>query len=156
MKVGKIYYQILKKWSMNCDRKNKLSLQLENLDNKPKLQAEKKGQISESLRISEQERSEIESVINSTDIKIENLRWIGPNSRTVNSNQREKSKFRATIEGLKTRKNDLIDRINSELNLTENNILENSNLFGKEELPDAVNQEDMLDKKKQEREKLDQ
>ena len=60
----------------------------------------------------------------------------------------------ATIEGLKTRKNDLIDRINSELNLTENNILENSNLFGKEELPDAVNQEDMLDKKKQEREKL--
>ena len=31
---------------------------------------------------------------------------------------------------------------------------ENSNLFGAEELPDAVNQEDLLDKKKQEREKL--
>ena len=41
----------------------------------------------------------------------------------------------------------MIDRINSELNLTEENILENSNLFGKEELPDAVNQEDLLDKK---------
>jgi len=49
---------------------------------------------------------------------------------------------------------DLIDRINSELNLTEENILENSNLYGAEELPDAVNQEDLLDKKKQEREKL--
>ena len=49
---------------------------------------------------------------------------------------------------------DLVDRINSELNLNEDNILENSNLFGKEELPDAVNQEDLLDKKKQEREKL--
>ena len=60
----------------------------------------------------------------------------------------------ATIEGLKKRKNDLIDRINSELNLKEENILENSNLFGVEELPDAVNQEDLLDKKKQEREKL--
>ena len=60
----------------------------------------------------------------------------------------------ATIEGLKKRKNDIVDRINSELNLTEENILENSNLFGKEELPDAVNQEDLLDKKKQEREKL--
>ena len=34
------------------------------------------------------------------------------------------------------------------------NILENSNLNGVEELPDAVNQEDLLDKKKQEREKL--
>ena len=34
------------------------------------------------------------------------------------------------------------------------NILENSNLFGEEELPDAINQEDLLDKRKQEREKL--
>ena len=39
------------------DRKNKLSLQLENLESQPKLQAEKKGQISEGLRIAEQERS---------------------------------------------------------------------------------------------------
>ena len=38
--------------------------------------------------------------------------------------------------------------------MTEENILENSNLNGIEELPDAVNQEDLLDKKKQEREKL--
>ena len=36
----------------------------------------------------------------------------------------------ATIEGLKKRKNDLVDRVISELNLSENNILENSNLFG--------------------------
>ena len=60
----------------------------------------------------------------------------------------------ATIEGLKKRKDDLIDRINSELNLNEENILESSNLFGAEELPDAVIQEDLLDKKKQERERL--
>ena len=56
------------------DRKNKLSLQLENLESQPKLQAEKKGQISEGLRIAEQERSENDSVINSKDIEIENLR----------------------------------------------------------------------------------
>ena len=48
----------------------------------------------------------------------------------------------------------MIDRITSELNLTEENILENSNLYGAEDLPDAVNQEDLLDKKRQEREKL--
>ena len=60
----------------------------------------------------------------------------------------------ATIEGLQKRKSDLLDRINSELNLSEDNILENSNLNGVEELPDAIDQEDALDKKKQERESL--
>ena len=57
MKVGKIYYQILKKWLTELtERKNKLNLQLEKLDNQPKLQAEKKGQISEGLRISEKKK----------------------------------------------------------------------------------------------------
>ena len=41
-----------------------------------------------------------------------------------------KASSRATIEGLQKRKSDLLDRINSELNLTEDNILENSNLNG--------------------------
>ena len=49
---------------------------------------------------------------------------------------------------------DLLDRIESELNLNENNILEKSNLNGVEELPDAVEQEEKLDAKKREREKL--
>ncbi len=137
------------------ERKNKLNFQLEKLDNQPKLQAEKKGQISEGLRISEQERNENESVIDSTDKKIETLRTELNNIQEQSIQIRErKASSGATIEGLKKRKNDLIDRISSELNLTEDNILENSDLFGKDELPDAVNQEDLLDKKKQEREKL--
>ncbi len=137
------------------ERKNKLNLQLEKLDNQPKLQAEKKGQISESLRISEKEKDENETIINATDQKIETLR------AQLNQIQEESIQIRerkassgATIEGLKKRKTDLVDRIYSDLNLSEENILENSNLFGKEELPDAVNQEDLLDKKKQERERL--
>ena len=137
------------------ERKVKLNSQLEKLDNQPKLQAEKKGQISEGLRISEKEKVENELFINSTDEKIETLR------NQLNEIQEQSIQIRerkassgATIEGLKKRKNDLVDRIISELNLSEENILENSNLFGIEELPDAVNQEDLLDKKKQEREKL--
>ena len=46
------------------ERKNKFNLQLEKLDNQPKLQAEKKGQISEGLRISEKEKNENETIIN--------------------------------------------------------------------------------------------
>jgi len=137
------------------ERKSKLNLQLEKLDNQPKLQAEKKGQISEGLRISEQEKTENESFINSTDEKIELLRSQLNEIQEQSIQIRErKASSGATIEGLKKRKNDLVDRINSELNLSEENILENSNLFGKEELPNSVNQEDLLDKKKQEREKL--
>ncbi len=137
------------------DRKNKLNEQRDKLDNQPKFQAEKKGQISENLRISENEKNENEQIINDTDEKIDTLR------NQLNEIQEQSIQIRerkassgATIEGLKKRKNDLVDRVISELNLTEENILENSNLFGVEELPDAVNQEDLLDKKKQEREKL--
>jgi len=137
------------------DRKNKLNLQLEKLDNEPRLQAEKKGQISEGLRIAKEEKTKNESIIFVTDEKIENLRTQLNEIQEQSIQIRErKASSGATIEGLKKRKNDLLDRITSELNLTEENILENSDLFGKEEQPDAVNQEDLLDKKKQEREKL--
>ncbi len=137
------------------DRKNKLNMQLEKLDNQPKLQAEKKGQISEGLRISEKEKEDNETIIHSTDEKIDTLRAQLNEVQEQSIQIRErKASSGATIEGLKKRKNDLIDRITSELNLTEENILENSSLYGAEDLPDAVNQEDLLDKKRQEREKL--
>ena len=130
------------------ERKNKFNLQLEKLDNQPKVQAEKKGQISENLRISDQEKKENEKIINETDEKIETLRSKLNEIQEQSIQIRErKASSGATIEGLKKRKNDLIDRINSELNLNEENILESSNLYGIEELPDAVNQEDLLDKK---------
>jgi chromosome segregation protein len=137
------------------ERKNRFNSQLEKLDNQPKIQAEKKGQISENLRISEEEKTVNEKIINDTDQKIENLRGQLNEIQEQSIQIRErKASSSATIEGLNKRKNDLIDRINSELNLNEENILENSNLFGIEEMPDPVNQEDLLDKKKQEREKL--
>ncbi len=136
-------------------RKNSLTDQLEILDNQPKIQAEKKGQISENLRNSEEEKEENEKIINDTDEKIDSLRTKLNEIQEQSIQIRErKASSGATVEGLRKRKNDLIDRITSELNLTEENILENSNLNGVEELPDAVNQEDLLDKKKQERDKL--
>ena len=137
------------------DRKKKLADQLKELDNQPRLQAERKGQISENLRISDNEKIDNESIIEQTDKQIETLRL------ELNEIQEQSIKIRerkassgATIEGLQKRKSDLLDRINSELNLTEENILQNSNLNGVEELPNAIDQEDSLDKKKQEREKL--
>jgi chromosome segregation protein len=92
-------------------------------------------------------------VIEETDKQIENLRSQLNEIQEQSIQIRErKASSGATIEGLQKRKSDLLDRINSELNLTEENILENSNLNGIEDLPNAVDQEDSLDKKKQERE----
>jgi chromosome segregation protein len=137
------------------DRKNKLLDQLKELDNQPKIQAERKGQISENLRISNKEKIDNDSVIEETDKQIENLRSQLNEIQEQSIQIRErKASSGATIEGLQKRKSDLLDRINSELNLTEENILENSNLNGVEDLPNPVDQEDTLDKKKQEREKL--
>ncbi|MDB2398279.1 chromosome segregation protein SMC [Candidatus Pelagibacter bacterium] len=137
------------------DRKNKLLDQLKELDNQPKIQAERKGQISENLRISNKDKIDNDSVIDETDKQIENLRSQLNEIQEQSIQIRErKASSGATIEGLQKRKSDLLDRINSELNLTEENILENSNLNGVEDLPNPVDQEDTLDKKKQEREKL--
>jgi chromosome segregation protein len=47
-----------------------------------------------------------------------------------------------------------MDRVDAELNLNENNLLENSNLNKIEKFPDAVTQEEELDAKKRERDKL--
>ena len=137
------------------DRKNKLTNQLTELDNQPKIQAERKGQISENLRISDKEKIDNDSIIEETDQRIESLRTQLNEIQEQSIQIRErKASSGATIEGLNKRKNDLLDRISSELNLTEENILENSNLNGIEELPNAVDQEDALDIKKQERERL--
>ena len=136
-------------------RKGKLSKQLSDLENQPRVQAERKGQISENLRISDKEKIDNEAIIDETDQKIEMLRTQLNEIQEQSIQIRErKASSGATIEGLQKRKNDLLDRISSELNLNEDNILENSNLNGVEELPNPVDQEDALDKKKQEREKL--
>ncbi len=137
------------------ERKKNFNYQLEKLDSRPKIQAEKKGQISENLRISDKEKNENEKIIEDIDKKIEILRSQLNEIQEQSIQIRErKASSGATIEGLKKRKNDLIDRINSELNLTEENILQNSNLNGLEDFPNHIDQEDLLDKKKQAREKL--
>ncbi len=137
------------------DRKQKLIKKLEELEKQPQSQAEKKGQISESLRLAEKEKIENEEIIEKTDIKISNLNSELNKTKEDTIQIRErKASSGATIEGLKKRKNDLLDRVESELRLNENNILEFSNLEKNEEFPDAVTQEELLDEKKRIREKL--
>ena len=136
-------------------RKNKLSEKLNKLDTEPQTQAEKKGQISESLRTSEIEKQEDETTINEIDKKINSLRsdLSSTQEKMIQIRERRASSS-ATISGLKQRRNDLLERIQTELNLNENNILEFSDLKKMENLPDTIEQEELLDARKREREKL--
>jgi chromosome segregation protein len=137
------------------ERKNKLLSQLNDRDQQPKVQAEKKGQITEGLRIAEKEKTENEIIIDETDKKINSLRFELNEVQEKSIQIRErKASSGATIDGLKKRKDDLLERVQSELNLEEKNILKNSNLKEIEKLPDSIAQEEILDEKKREREKL--
>ena len=137
------------------ERKQKLTNKLEELERQPQSQAEKKGQISENLRISEKEKNENESFIEEIDKKIAELRNELNSTKESSIEIRErKASSGATIEGLNKRRNDLLERVDTELNLNEKNILEFSNLEKEEEFPDAVTQEELLDSKKRERDKL--
>ena len=137
------------------ERKNKNLKQLEILENKPKSQAEKKGQLTESLRISELDRDKYYKIIeegeHNISVKRNKLNDIKESSIGI---RERKASSAATIEGLNKRKSDLLERIDDELNLNENNLFEFSNLQLDQELPDSLEQEELLDKKKREREKL--
>jgi len=137
------------------ERKNKQIIKLENLEKQPQTQAEKKGQVSENLRISEQEKNENEAIIDQVDSKINELRnELGSTKESSIEIRERKASSGATIDGLKKRREDLLDRVQDELNLNENNLLEYSNLDSNDEFPDALSQEELLDEKKRERDKL--
>ncbi len=137
------------------DRKQKLNNKLDELERQPQSQAEKKGQISENLRLSEREKNDNENLIDEIDKKISELREQLNFTKESSIEIRErKASSGATIDGLNKRRNDLLERVDTELNLNEKNILEFSNLEKMDEFPDAVTQEEILDAKKREREKL--
>ena len=85
-------------------RKSKLSTKLDELGNQPQSQAEKKGKLSENLRISEQEKKDNEIIVDELDNKINNLRdklnFTKENSIEI---RERKASSGATIDGLNKR-----------------------------------------------------
>ena len=137
------------------DRKAILNEKLLDLEKQPNVNAEKKGQISENLRISENEKVSNETKIITLEQQLEKdknrLNEIKESSISV---REKRASANATIVGLNKRKSDLIDRVESELNIKEEGLLEFSNLDKEDEFPDTVTQEELLDKKKRDRDNL--
>ena len=105
--------------------------------------------------MSEKDKQENQIIIDQIDNKIIELRNELDSTKESTIEIRErKASSGATIDGLLKRKDDLIERVKTDLSLNENNLLEFSNLKNSEELPDSVAQEELLDAKKRDREKL--
>ena len=137
------------------ERQTKFSNKLEEFENQPQSQAEKKGKISENLRLSENDRNESEIYINQLENEIIDLRrQLSAKKESSIEIRERKASSGATIDGLNKRRIDLLDRIEDDLKLKEVDLLEFSNLEKLENLPDALTQEELLDEKKRQRDKL--
>ena len=121
----------------------------------PEKIAIQKGQLIQSENDTKKDLEEISNNLSSAETKYNE---INSNIQAVQEkmiNAREKrARSIATEEGLKIRKKDLSERIAHELNIEEENLLKFSDLENADKLPDPVEQEEKLDKKKRQRESL--
>ena len=137
------------------ERKENINSKLLELENKPQTQAERRGEISENLRISEIDSEANNKKTEDLDNEIFNLRnQLNAKKESSIEIRERKASSGATIDGLNKRRQDLLERVQDELNIDENNLLNFSNLKDLGNYPDSLTQEELLDEKKRERDKL--
>jgi len=136
-------------------RIDKIKIDLENIAKLPETIAIKKGQIMQNTLNTESEKQNLSEALVKGE---EEYQQINKQLKTVEqkmmSARENKARSGATLEGLEKRKKDLIYNIKNDLNVDSENLLNNSDLKDNENLPNVIEQEDKLDAKKNEREKL--
>ena len=136
-------------------RIEKIKIDLENISKVPEKIAVKKGQLIESTNNTENEKQNL-----STDlIKSEKeYQEINKQLKTVEQKmmlaRENKARSGATLEGLEKRKKDLISSLKNDLNIDERDLFSKSDLNDRDRLPNVIEQEDKLDAKKNERDRL--
>jgi len=136
-------------------RKEKILNNLNKLEKQPQNLAVSKGQAIENIKSAEKEKVDIKNELNKAEEVFNQHNHDLKNVQEQMMLLREKRATSiATLDGLKKRRLDLLERIDQELSLNESNLFDSSNLTNKENLPDSLTQEEQLDAKKREREKL--
>jgi chromosome segregation protein len=137
------------------ERINEVKTDLENIAKLPEEVAEKKGRLTQNTSDTENKKQELSNDLIKAEEEYQNankeLRKVEQQMIVAREN---KARSGATLEGLENRKKDLINTLRNDLNIEEKNLLENSDLKETEELPNVIEQEDKLDAKKNERERL--
>ena len=137
------------------DRINKIKTELDNITKLPEIIAVKKGQIMQNTSNTENEKTTVTKKLleeEEEQLKInKELKIVEQKMMIAREN---KARSGATLDGLINRKKDLLGNIKSELNIDEKDLLASSDLANSDDIPTAIEQEDKLDSKKNEREKL--
>ena len=115
----------------------------------------KKGQYMQNTTNTESERNKLSEELSKAEEKYneihKNLNFI---QEKLFIAREKRARSEATQEGLKKRKEDLLDRVSDELNVDEKSLFNYSDLNDSAKIPDAVEQEEKLDAKKRLRESL--
>ena len=128
---------------------------MENIVKLPEQLAEKKGRLIQNTSDTENKKLEMSNELNEAEKIYQNMnKELKEVEQKMMIARENKARSSATLEGLENRKKDLIDTLKNDLNIDENNLFENSDLKNTEDLPNVIEQEDKLDAKKNERERL--
>ena len=137
------------------ERIDKAKTDLEDISKLPEEIAEKKGRLTQNTSDTENKKQELSDDLLKAEDEYQKankeLREIEQRMMLAREN---KARSGATLEGLENRKKDLIDALRNDLNIDEKNLVENSDLKDTENLPNVIEQEDKLDSKKNERDRL--
>jgi chromosome segregation protein len=136
-------------------RKEKIAQNLINLEKLPENIAVEKGQTLQMIKTTEQEKLKVEEETYKIEaIYEDHNKKLKTVQEKIMFAREKRASASATEVGLQNRKRDLLERIENDLKLDETNLFNSSNLFGRDIFPDALEQEEALDAKKRERDKL--
>ena len=136
-------------------RIEKIIIDLENIAKLPETIATKKGALMQNTSSSESEKENLSADLTKAEEEYQKVnKQLKSVEQKMMAARENKARSGATLEGLENRKKDLVSNIKNELNVESKNLLSSSDLKDSETLPNVVEQEDKLDAKKNEREKL--
>ena len=137
------------------NRIEKIKIELENISKIPETIAIKKGQLMQNTTNTEEEKQNSSVELDKAEKEYEKInKQLKIVEQKMLLARENKARSGATLEGLENRKKDLISGLKNDLNINEKNLLDNSDLKDVKILPNVIEQEDKLDAKKNEREKL--
>ena len=137
------------------ERINTVKTDIENIVKLPEELAEKKGRLTQNTSDTESRKVEISNELEESEKTYQEMnKDLKEVEQKMMLARENKARSGATLEGLENRKKDLIDALRNDLNINEKDLLDMSDLKSIEELPNVIEQEDKLDAKKNERERL--
>ena len=136
-------------------RMDKIKAELDNISKLPEIIAVKKGQLMQNISDTESKKQELSDGLFSAEEEYQKVnKELKAFEQKMMSARENKARSGATLEGLQNRKKDIINALKNNLNIDEKNLFDSSDLKNTENLPNVVEQEDKLDAKKNERERL--